>query len=460
MLLNLKALNESFEKKYTLNENSSPYMVEFTYGRYYDSTDTYDGNLRGHLKVEADSPEQAIEAAKQYCKHYDYYGGENFGNFRMSPDNFTNVDIINAHELLGESLTESAKLNEKFSDSMPSWLKKRLGYTIGYNDAQTSGGWQTRSSRVNKVQNKYPNFSRPQAQKQRGGVSRESSYALGPQFLEAGVDLNKVEVVEAPVPSKVPRATKNQQFIPIFAFANGQVWAKGINDRELANYDAIPGHGGEAFSKIPNSEIINNAVAYAYIDLSAKGATDKIRKQRADLKAELEAIPEISRGVSGSDAYVSSDSKGRSIGQWVNRDKSGYLKINAARYANVAKELAKNKKYRRLPTLLDECTEKFDYYKHQLNMIFDEIDLTDSDLSAQTEILSLVQSQIYRLKDASEYFIRMKDNLDSIEDLSNLTSRDDQQRADYALRFAEFCYEELDRIESNMGHLFKEVADW
>ena len=219
MLLNLKALNESFEKKYDLkeNENSSPYMVEFTYDHYNDRTDVCDANLRGHLKVEADSPEQAIEAARQYCRHYDYYGGSNFRHFRMSPDNFTNVDIINAHELLGESLTESAKLNEKFSDSMPSWLKKRLGYTIGYNDAQTSGGWQTRSSRVNKVQNKYPNFSRPQAQKQRGGVSRESSYALGPQFLEAGVDLNKVEVVEAPVPSKVPRATKNQQFIPIFA---------------------------------------------------------------------------------------------------------------------------------------------------------------------------------------------------------------------------------------------------
>lgn len=359
-----------------------------------------------------------------------------------------------------QSLNESAKLNEKFSDSMPDWLKKRLGYTIEYNDAQAPSGWQTLRFRMNKLQNKYPNASIPYAQKQRGGRSRESAYALGPQFLEAGVDLNKVEVTEAPVPSKVPRTTKNQQFIPIFAFANGQVWAKGINDRELANYDAIPGHGGEAFNKIPNSEIINNAVAYAYIDLSAKGATDKLKKQRADLKAELEAIPEISRGVPGADTYVFSDSKGRSIGQWVNRDKSGYLKINAARYANVAKELAKNKKYRRLPTLLDECTEKFDYYKHQLNMIFDEIDLTDTDLSAQTNTLSLVQSQIHRLKDAFEYFIRMKDNLDNIEDLSNLSSRDDQLRADYALRFAEFCYEQLDSIESNMGHLFKEVADW
>ena len=75
MFLNLKALNESFEKKYTLNENSSPYMVEFLYDDYDDRTDIFDQNLRGYLKVEADSPEQAIEAARKYCRHYGYHNG-------------------------------------------------------------------------------------------------------------------------------------------------------------------------------------------------------------------------------------------------------------------------------------------------------------------------------------------------------------------------------------------------
>lgn len=457
MFLNLKALNESFEKKYTLNENSSPYMVEFTYDHYNDRTDICDANLRGHLKVEADSPEQAIEAARQYCRHYDYHGGSNFGHFRMSPDNFTNVKVINAYELLGESLTESAKLNEKFSDSMPDWLKKRLGFTIGYNDAQSVSGWHARRNQMDKINNKYPDSTTPYARKQRGGSSRESYYALGPQFLAAGVDLNKVEVTEAPVPSKVPRTTKHQQFIPIFAFANGQVWAKGINDRETAWASAIPGYNTVPFGSIPGSEIVNNAVAYAYIDLSAKGATDKIKKQRADLKAELMNLPEIERGIPGANTYIRSDSKGRSIGQWVDRDKSGYLKINAARYKNIAKDLAKNKKYKRLPYLVDECSEQLEYYRQQLTMILEDIDFSDYDSSSN--ILARLKDSIDLFKDANSRFYDTQVYLDSYQDSID-GENENTWFADRALIEAEQCHNKLKQVEDKTGDLFKEVADW
>lgn len=387
MLLNLKALNESFEKKYDLKENETK-----------------------------------------------------------------------------QALNESAKLNEKFSDSMPDWLKKRLAYTIEYSDINTNrhygrhyGGGRSQQADINKLDNKYPNQDVPTARRPRGVYGSSAVYSLGPQFLEAGVDLNKVDVIEAPVPAKVPRTTKNQRFIPIFAFANGQVWAKGINDREEAGYNAVPGYVGEPFNRIPNSEIIDSAVAYAYIDLSAKGATDKIKKQRAALKAELEAIPEISRGISGSTTYMDSDSKGRPIGQWVDRDKSGYLKINAARYVNVAKELAKNKKYKRLPYLIDECSEQLNYYKQQLTMVLDDIDFSDFDSSNST--LARLKDSIGKFNEANSYFSTMKSYLDSIEDISNIKG-EYTTFADRALRSAEICYDKLKEIEKELGYLFKEVADW
>lgn len=517
MLLKLNSLTESLEKKYTLNENSSPYMVEFLYDNYDDRTDICDENLRGHLKVEADSPEQAIEAAKQYCRHYGYHNGSNFGFFKISDDNYTNVKVINAHELLGESLTESAKLNEKFddssiekyddykercadcfalvevdnqwfcdeaqnfcelveccpegmgclieslslnekfSDSMPKWLKDRLGFTNAYNTAihpvpGSGHNKGNRYDRVNKVVNtKYPNQTdNPTASRPRGFYGHESSLSLGPQFLEAGIDLNKVEVTEAPVPTKVPRQTKHQQIIPIFAFKNGQVWAKGINDREEVGANCIPGYTGDTFKKVPGSEIIDNAVAYAYIDLSAKGATDTLKQARANLKKELESISDIARGTPGT--------PGRdSAGHQTVRDKSGYLRTNAARYREIAKELAQKKKYKQLPALIADIEDKLIYYKQQLTMLLDEIDFSDVDGSSA--LMSDLADEVNRLKYATREFGNVKYDLDQINDLDKISSSDEYY-ANKALRDTEDCYDHLELVELNIGHLFKEVADW
>lgn len=351
-----------------------------------------------------------------------------------------------------QALTESAKLNEKFSDSMPKWLKDRLGFTNAYNTAihpvpGSGHNKGNRFDRINKVvSTKYPNQTdNPTASRPRGFYGHESSLSLGPQFLEAGIDLNKVEVTEAPVPTKVPRQTKHQQIIPIFAFKNGQVWAKGINDREEVGANCIPGYTGDTFKKVPGSEIINNAVAYAYIDLSAKGATDALKQERANLKKELESISDIARGTPNT---AGRDSAGRRTA----RDKSGYLRTNAARYREIAKKLAQNRKYKKLPYLVDECSEQLDYYKQQLTMVLEDIDF--SDFTSANNILERLKISIDNFKSATSRFYDLRVYLDSYQNDGNTWF------ADKALSEAEDCHSNLEQVEGALGYLFKEVADW
>ena len=130
---NKKVINESLgtlgiNLNETLNEGDI-YSIEFLYDTYDDLTDVSDTNLRGYINVEANSPEQALKAAEEYCNTKGYLNDTyNHRHFKLSPDKSTNVKTIKATDILtGEKFSES--LNESIKLSKD-WKSLNVGDTV------------------------------------------------------------------------------------------------------------------------------------------------------------------------------------------------------------------------------------------------------------------------------------------------------------------------------------------
>lgn len=333
---------------------------------------------------------------------------------------------------LNESFENKYKLEEAFDDSMPKWLKDRLAYS-----AVQSGDSEVHSNKFkpygyeNGADNKYSGQSRASFQQNRSTGENGWELGLASQFLKAGVDLSKVKIVEAPIPNKIPRITKNNQIIPIFLLENGQVWAKGINDRE--EYAAYP---YEPFRSMKADDILSKCKAYCYIDLSDPNINtvgDK-RDERRKLKAELEKIPNYFR-------YESS--------YWDKRDKSGYTnKYNVKRYKEKAREL----KLKNVDSKLEECAQKIVDYKTQLSDILTEVDIIEVDT------ISDIRGAVDDLRDACRYY---KNACDYIDYMNN--ERDAEVKISWGQQVyssLESAERELIRVDERVGHLMKVSADW
>lgn len=331
---------------------------------------------------------------------------------------------------LNESFENKFKLEEAFDDSMPKWLKDRLAYSaIKGGVSQVHSTKHKPYSWSDGADSKFPEQERASFQKNR--TTRESGNELGlaPQFLKAGIDISKVKIVEAPVPDKIPRITKKNQIIPIFLLDNGQVWAKGINDREeYASYPYKP------FKNMPADELLKNCKAYCYIDLSDPNIDtvgDK-RQDRAKLKAELATIPNYFRDNGG-----------------YGRDKSGYTnKYNVNRYKEKAKEL----KLKNVDSLLEKCAQKITDYKTQLSDILSEIEITDA------EALGAIHYAVDDLRDASRYYQDACDYIDYINRAEDAYHK--SVYSDQLYNSLEKAERELIRVEGRVGHLMKVSADW
>lgn len=333
-----------------------------------------------------------------------------------------------------QTLNESVKMNEKFSDSMPKWLKDRIAYSsISSGDSSVKNPLNSRRRRTRggnpfAADTKYPNQVRITGQKNRSTGEHGPELGLARQFLNQGVDISKVKIYEAPIPDKIPRRTKNQQIIPIFHLPNGQVWAVGINDREeyAGTY--------EPFSR-SKQQVLDDCVDYAYIDLNDENidTVGEIRKKRAELKQELSEIPN----------YYREDS-------W-DTDKSGYSNsVNTRRY----KEIAKKLKYKKLPKLVEDCGIQITEYKEQIADILEEIDILENN-SETNNLLSNLSTAMNDLRDANDFYVKALRSLDRFNDTPDKTylANDVLQEIKYAQR-------ELSYIENILKHYMKVTANW
>lgn len=336
-----------------------------------------------------------------------------------------------------QTLNESVKMNEKFDDSMPKWLKDRIAYSsISSGDSSVknplnSRRRRTRSGNPFAADIKYPNQFRITGQKNRSTGESGGELGLARQFLNQGVDISKIKIHEAPIPDKIPRRTKNQQIIPIFHLPNGQVWAVGINDREEYQMTREP------FSR-SKQQVLDDCVDYAYIDLNDENidTVGEIRKKRAELKQELNKIPN----------YYRNDS-------WNNwdADKSGYSnKVNTKRY----KEIAKKLKYKKLPSLIEDCGIQITEYKEQITDILEELDMFEDD-SKTNGILNKLIDALRNLRDANTCYT------DALSALDRFNNEPDQTYiADNVIDCIKRAQRELSIIDNKLKAYMKITADW
>lgn len=121
--------NESVENQKVVKESLDTlgidlkdlFTVEFQYDTYNDKTDEFDTNLIGRFNVYANTPEQAINAAKEYCDKYGYViYSSNYRHFKISNDTYKNskeIYVYSKNELLDKFGTDDINLinagNEK-----------------------------------------------------------------------------------------------------------------------------------------------------------------------------------------------------------------------------------------------------------------------------------------------------------------------------------------------------------
>lgn len=198
--------------------------------------------------------------------------------------------------------------------------------------------------------------------------------------------LDKMKFIEAPIPDKVPRITKNQQIIPVFAFRDPDLvyqdrlvtdcWAKGVND-DYCPDNFLYADGQKRFYQRSGRDTYGNMkrdhnffdsiVGYGYIKLDdpALGERENIRQIRRELRDELNQIPNYRR-----ESHVPK-------GEWDDDqryDKSGYRRTNANDRKQKSKELQRNKIFDTLDDYIEDTKGKISSYKFVLADMLTETD--------------------------------------------------------------------------------------
>lgn len=237
---------------------------------------------------------------------------------------FVNLNRLN--ESLDRLYESNSSLTEAFDESFPKWLKDRLVTINKYH----TGNWATKRE--------IPYDQRPDYINARDEDKwNSSSKSLFDKALSAGIDFSKTKVVEGPVPEKrTDERLKNENYIPIWLFPNGQVYIEGLNGSEI--YMST----GKAFKYMPMKDRIGNASGFAYIDktnIDPDSITNK-RLDRSKMKADIRNnVPYYSRQGTADYKHFGRDAWGTRY------DKSGYPILNPARYEKELEKIAGKKVY-------------------------------------------------------------------------------------------------------------------
>lgn len=139
-------------------------------------------------------------------------------------------------------------LLEKFSESMPDWIKKGLEYS--------------------KKHHSELNYTKAKGSKDAIDTSKENVY--NKILNEKGIDLNKAKFIEEDIPQNLGATIKSyeKQFrMPIMGFETGQIFIPGVNDSEKLNIKT-PDKGIYAPFKHWSFPKLQNVIThFAYIDL-------------------------------------------------------------------------------------------------------------------------------------------------------------------------------------------------
>ena len=346
---------------------------------------------------------------------------------------------MNITRRLSESLENKYKLDEAFDESMPEWLKKALAATAPHMGSSDRGrkvgaggniyaGHDGIYRNIHDPNRKYYypgyDYQEPKKRDERPGWR---NITLGQRLLNAGVDISKVVIHQGDMPKKVPK--ENLDIIPIFCMGNGQVYAVGINDREIYEDDTSK----RPFFRVPQKTIIENATDYCYIDKKDKAITDhEVENKRADrgeLRNEISSLQRYFRNAPN--RYT---------------DASGYHKRDLPYdYRDKIKEL----KAKHIPERFDEVCRRSDELLQTLKDFVD--DASNDDLDTISNILEYISQCRYEVGYAesakNEYY----------------SATDDWSKERYlerTLNYLKDAENKLDSTEEYFAQYNKTVVDW
>ncbi len=298
--------------------------------------------------------------------------------------------IINLNRLnesldkLYEGNSSHSPLTEAFDESFPKWLKDRLLTIKKYH----TGGWAARKD--------IPYDQRPDYINARDENKYDSSTkSLFDKALKAGIDFTNTKVVEGPIPEKrTDERLKNENFIPIWLFPNGQVYIEGINDTEI-DFDS-----GKAFKYVPMKDKIAKATGFAYIDKSKvnpNAITDK-RKDRRDMRSELMKLPYYTRQGTQDYKHFGRDYWGNDY------DKSGYPILNPERYRKELEKVAGKKIYQ----VLDDFYNRIVDAKRKVADAYSQIDPFDTEGNDRDRIRNIMNYIDYAARNYNDYMRKVE----------------------------------------------------
>lgn len=355
------------------------------------------------------------------------------------------------------TLNESTELNERFSDDMPDWLKKRM-LTTKYSNKGSNGRRDMKLHKGDReTKNPEKDLSARPTYVSSKGDERMKDQSLFGKMLEKGIDLDNVNVIEGDIPTKSSDPRLKEPNIPIFLMKNGQVYAKGLNDKE-----EYRDGGYKAFRYIAMKTLLADCEKFAYID----GADDSNfnveakKKSRGLMKQELEKDPYYNRDKNNAGGSRYFPMKG-----WLQIDKSGFPVFPTVdKYKN---ELAKIK-CDRIHDILKEKEDYINYVKEEMANILMNADVK-TDLTNSNSDFGRAFSDGRRFGDAFNYLqaaakalVEVEYRLDQI--FTDGFSEEEQRAQIVRLINDSYEYSNLmdyvAKLEKLAPTLFNSIIDW
>ena len=355
------------------------------------------------------------------------------------------------------TLNESVTLNERLSDSMPDWLKKRMLVTK-YSRSGSNGRRDMKLHKGDSItKNPEKDSKKEPTYVSSKGDERMKDQSLFGKMLDKGIDLDNVKVIEGDVPTKGSDPRLKEPNIPIFLMKNGQVYAKGLNDKE-----EYRDGGYKAFRYIAMKTLLADCEKFAYID----GADDSNfnveakKKSRGLMKQELEKDPYYNRDK----AYAGGSKYIRGKG-WLSVDKSGFPVFpTVEKYKDKLAEI----KCSKIHDILKEKEDYLNYVKEEMANIMMNTDIK-KDFNNDSSDFSKAFSNGRRFGDAFNYLqaaakalVEVEYRLDQI--FTDGFSEEEQRAQVVNLINNNYDYSNLmnyvNKLEKLAPTLFNSIIDW
>lgn len=347
------------------------------------------------------------------------------------------------------------RLNEAFSDSMPRWLKAFFRHDVSrdrVNDTRVTHNKSARQ-RMARAMKAYPEIADFEDQEYTGRGDSYYDYVFK-KLSEAGLDLSRIKIIEAPVPTKGnDPILKDPNLVPIFLVENNGkygVYIKGFNDTQDTILP-LPDGRQTRWKYIGIKDLLDHTKAFAYFDKTDKDnylPPDLIKDRvwnKANMPDNYERQPK--------------DKVGHFVSNWTNKgmfsgtvDKSGYI-VNPDRYLPKLKELKRKK----LPKEVKKV------YK-RLNGFFQ--DMADCFASAATDFDTFAElsafSNDYKIDELRSNYKQVIYSLEELAALGDNPQTDNKRTnlEDGILNNLSYINKGIDKAYKRLGKFIYDTVEW